>query len=111
MHSHQNPNILVSYKNREIVLLVLGVLLFMVSLGVFLRYIVRGGSLCSLPVCFVVSITMIGFPSVRSIQYKEGVLTSQMTTDRWERNHTDTPLPEKLQAKVARLGARLQYAE
>ena len=90
----------------EIVLLLLGVLLFLVSLVAFLRLVMRGGSLGSLPLYFLISVAMIGYPSIRSIQYGNGVLTIEKTTDQLKRDPSNAGLRQRLETEVAHLATR-----
>ncbi len=58
----------------EIVLLVLGVILFLVLLVALIIFLIQGRSIKSLLLFFVVSVLMIGFPSVTKFKFdKDGV--------------------------------------
>ena len=59
----------------EIVLGALGVLLFVALLPMLLRQIWRDKPYGGLLAFFILPVAMIGFPSIKSIQYKDGVVS------------------------------------
>jgi len=73
----------------EVVLLVLGVALFIVLLGALRKALSAGKSYAGLLPFFLVTIAMIGYPSIRSIQYKEGMLEIDTDTSKVENAGSD----------------------
>jgi len=64
----------------EVVLLVLGVALFIVLLGALRNALAAGKSYAGLLPFFLVTIAMIGYPSIKSIQYKNGIVDIERDT-------------------------------
>jgi len=73
----------------EVVLLVLGVALFIVLLGALRRALAAGKSYAGLLPFFLVTIAMIGYPSIKSIQYKSGMVEIDKDTEAVESSSTD----------------------
>jgi len=90
----------------EVVLLILGVLLFLVLLVVFVIQIVRGKSPAALLPFFVVTIAMIGFPGIKEIQWQKGVLTIKTATTQLQADPTNATLRSNLANQVKGLADR-----
>ena len=90
----------------EVVLLVLGIVLFIVLLIAFLRCVFRDKPYTGLLVFFVLPIAMIAYPSIQSIQVGEGTVTIATKTAQLAQNPNDQQLRVSLQADVAKLNAR-----
>jgi len=90
----------------EIVILVLGAAFFLILLGGFVTSLVKGKPYIGLLPFFVLTIGMMGFPSVKSFQYKDGMLTIEKTTDQLQRDPTNTALRTSLQTQLSQLEAR-----
>ena len=90
----------------EVVLLVLGVVLFIVLLIAFLRCVFRDKPYIALLGFFVLPIAMIAYPSIQSIQVGEGTVTIATKTAQLAQNPNDQQLRASLQTDVAKLSAR-----
>jgi tetratricopeptide (TPR) repeat protein len=93
----------------EVVLLVLGVVFFVVLLFAFGYYLKQNRSITPLLAFFVVAIAMIGYPSIKSIQIKDDVVTIEKETHKLEANPTDATARTTLQQKVAKVEERPIY--
>jgi hypothetical protein len=87
--------------NFEIVLLVLGVLLFLVTLVKFMKK-----TSAPLVVFFLISIAMIGYPSVQSIEYQKGVITINKQVHDLEADPGNQALRSSLQQNVVKVEGR-----
>ena len=93
----------------EIVLLVLGAVFFLVLLGALRSALGAGKSYVGLLPFFLVSIAMMGYPSITSIQYKDGMVeiendTNQIAND--PGNPQITVRRQALEAKLDKLAPR-----
>jgi len=61
----------------EVVLLILGIVLFVVLVIAFFYQLTHQRSLPALLGFFILPVVMIGYPAITSIQYENGVLTVQ----------------------------------
>jgi hypothetical protein len=86
----------------EIVLLVMGGLLFLVALG----KLIFSKPTAVLGVYFVISISMVAYPSVQSIDYKDGLLSIKNKVHELESNPDDPTLRASLQQEVAKIQER-----
>src|SRR6266700_8163783 len=84
----------------ETVLLILGTVLFVVLIFAFVYQLTRQRSLGPLLGFFVVPIVMIGYPSIRSIEFKDGVVSIDKTTQQLLSNPTDASVRESLQKQL-----------
>jgi hypothetical protein len=90
----------------EWVLMVLGVILFVVLVIGFFYQLTHKGNIVALLGFFLVPVAMIGYPSLQSIQIKDGVVTLDKTTDALHANPTDTSTRQSLEQQVTKLGQR-----
>jgi tetratricopeptide (TPR) repeat protein len=90
----------------EVVLLVLGVVLFLVLVVAFFYQLTHQRSLASLLGFFIIPIIMIGYPSITSIQYKDGVLSVEKSTDKILDNPTDSQSRQDLEKQVQQIASR-----
>jgi tetratricopeptide (TPR) repeat protein len=90
----------------EVVLLILGVLLFLVLLAVLVIQIVRGKPYAALLPFFVVTIAMIGFPGIQEIQWQKGVITIKTATTQLQADPTNATLRSNLANRVKSLADR-----
>lgn len=93
----------------EVVLLVLGVVLFVVLLLGLRRNLGAGKSYAGLLPFFVLSIAMMGYPSITSIRYEGDMVEIETTANAIESNPTDPQNKargEELQAKLSSLALR-----
>ena len=91
----------------EVVLLVLGVVLFLVLVFAFIYQLLRHRSLKPLLLFFLVPVLMIGYPTIKSVQYKDGALTLDKMTRELAANPTDVKLREALDEKVKDVAPRV----
>lgn len=90
----------------EVVLLVLGVVLFIAILIAFLRNVFRDKPYGGLLVFFVIPIAMIGYSSIQSVQIGEGTVTIATKTAELVKSPDDQQLRVSLQTDVAKLSSR-----
>jgi tetratricopeptide (TPR) repeat protein len=90
----------------EVVLLVLGVVLFIAILIAFLRNVFRDKPYGGLLVFFVIPIAMIGYSSIQSIQIGEGTVTIATKTAELVKSPDDQQLRVSLRTDVAKLSSR-----
>jgi hypothetical protein len=90
----------------EIVLLALGVLLFVVLVSALLVAVVRDKQYLRLLPFFLISIVMIGFPSVSSIQVTKDAITIVKATHELEQDPTNAEARASLQDAVQDLALR-----
>jgi hypothetical protein len=69
----------------EIVLLILGVVLFFLLAIAFFYQLIHQRSITALLGFFIVPIIMLGYPSITSFQYKDGVISVEKATLRLAR--------------------------
>jgi len=88
----------------EVVIMGLGALLFVVMLIALAAYLIKGKSVTGLVVFFVLSLGMLGFPGLKSLQYKDGLVTLEFNEQQLQQN------PENMQAREG-LSKGLQAVE
>ncbi len=89
----------------EVVLLILGIVLFVVLVIAFFYQLTHQRSLAAL-LGFFIPVVMIGYPTITSIQYENGVLTVQKTTERVLDNPADPQSRQALEEKVQQIASR-----
>ena len=94
----------------EIVLLSLGVTLFIVLTLIVVVKVFRGESVGGMVTFFIVPILFIGFPSIKAIQYKDGVLSVQMMTHDLQQQPTDLHLRDTLEKALRNVSPRAMSA-
>lgn len=87
--------------NYEIVMLVLGVLLFLVALIKLIKKVSAG-----LVVFFLLAIAMIGYPSIQSIQYQKGVFSLNKNVHDLEAQPGNQALRVSVQQDLGKIEAR-----
>jgi tetratricopeptide (TPR) repeat protein len=90
----------------EVVLLVLGVLLFLVLLVAFVVLLTQRRRYGNLLAFFAIPIVMIGYPSIKSFQFKDGVVTIEKDTLALQQDPQNKPLRDKLSTEVANISPR-----
>jgi tetratricopeptide (TPR) repeat protein len=90
----------------EVVLLVLGVLLFLVLLLVFVVLVIRGKPYGKILMSFAIPIVMVGFPGIKSFEISESVVKIEKNTQALQQNPTDKNVRESLAKEVASVSAR-----
>lgn len=78
----------------EILIMGLGALLFVVLLIALIIYLIRGKSVVGLLVFFLLSLGMLGYPRLKSIQYKDGLVSMEFFEQQLQQH------PEDLQARA-----------
>ena len=95
----------------EIVLLILGTLLFLVLLVLLIVAIVRNRSVKAFILLFPISIVMIGFPAVSKIKFdKDGIEIDKITKELVE-NPSNTGLKTKLEELVQQATPRFSESQ
>jgi len=84
----------------EVVMLILGVILFVVSIILLIRG--RKG----LAGYFVLAIAMVGYPSIRSIEYKDGAITIEKNTHELQQDPTNPQTRQALRQELAKIESR-----
>lgn len=90
----------------EWILMVLGVILFFVLIRALSYQIKQKQSIAALLGFFMVSIGMIGYPSVKKIQVDNGVVSIEKTTESLQADPTDPAKRVQLQQQVEMLRRR-----
>ncbi len=90
----------------EVVLLICGVLMFFALLAGLLWMIFSNRNYKGLLIFFMLPIAMIGFPSITSIQLKDGAIEIDKQTTALQGNPQNTQARATLQAQVAKIEAR-----
>jgi hypothetical protein len=87
----------------EIVLLVLGVLLFLALLFLLIFCVITKRSYVGIVPLFLVCIIMLGFPSIQKIKFDNGVLEIEKLTKKVEQNPTNVEAKRELEAKLQKI--------
>jgi tetratricopeptide (TPR) repeat protein len=90
----------------EIVLLGLGVLLFLVLLFLLIYSIIKKKDIKVLTLFFVISIIMIGYPSIQKIKFDNGVVEIEKRTKELEQNPADATAQQELEKRLAEIEQR-----
>ncbi|HEY3298456.1 MAG TPA: hypothetical protein VGK34_07365 [Armatimonadota bacterium] len=90
----------------EIVLLVLGTIFFVVITSILIYLVLNRRSYKGLTVLFIFPIVMIGYPSIKSIEYNDGVIKIEKTTTALQSNPSDPVLRQQLSQAVGQVSAR-----
>jgi len=90
----------------EVVLLVLGTIFFLVITSILIYLVLHRRSYKGLTVLFVFPIVMIGYPSIQSVEYNNGVIKIEKTTAALQRNPSDPALRQELSQAVGKVSAR-----
>src|SRR5215471_3653244 len=84
----------------EVVMLILGVILFLVTVILLIRG--RKG----LAGYFVLAMAMVGYPSIRSIEYKDGAITIEKNTHELQQDPTNPQKRQALRQELAKIESR-----
>jgi hypothetical protein len=95
----------------EVVLLVLGIALFIVLLSALRSALAGGKSYTGMLPFFVISIAMMGYPSIKSIQYENGIVTIENDTGQIESDPNNTVARQQIEAQVEKLAPRATSAQ
>lgn len=90
----------------EIVLLLLGVLLFLLLLFAFALAVIRGKPYGRLFPFFILPILMIGFPGVQSFEISKSMVKIEKYTQELQQSPTDAKLRASLAKEVANVSTR-----
>jgi tetratricopeptide (TPR) repeat protein len=90
----------------EFAMLLLGIAFFVVLLVAFVYQFMHKKSNKGLLPFFALSIVMMGYPSIRSVQYKDGILTVEKTTHELEKDPTNAALRNQLEQKITEVATR-----
>lgn len=90
----------------QIVLMVLGIILFFVFVGAFVALMIKGKPYVKLLPFFLLPIVMIGYPGIESVSYQNGVVTITNATESLQQNPTDNTLRQTLQTAVDKTASR-----
>jgi len=90
----------------EIILLVLGGLLFLVIIVAFVVLVIRGKPYGKLLMFFAIPIIMIGFPGVKSFEISASVIKIEKATRALEEDPTDKDLRASLEKEVTNVSSR-----
>jgi tetratricopeptide (TPR) repeat protein len=93
-------------RGYEVVMLILGVLLFAVSLYGFVRQLTGNRKLTPLVPFFGLSILMMGYAGIKSFQIQDGVIQVEKLTSQVAQDPTDPAKRQALQAQINQLGSR-----
>jgi tetratricopeptide (TPR) repeat protein len=85
----------------EMILLVLGVILFITLLVILIIFAAQRRSLKGLVAFFLLPLVMIGFPGIQKITYENGVLSIEKLTDTVAQHPDNVIAREKLKAAIA----------
>jgi tetratricopeptide (TPR) repeat protein len=90
----------------EVVLLILGIVLFVVLVIAFFYQLMHQRSIAALLGFFILPVVMIGYPTITSIQYGNGVLTVEKTTDQLLNNPANPQSRQALEQQVQQIASR-----
>lgn len=90
----------------EVVLLVMGALLFLTLIFAFILFVTRGKPYGKLISFFAIPIIMVGFPGVKSVELSASTLKIEKNVPALEKNPTDTNLRRSLEQEVAVVASR-----
>lgn len=88
----------------EVILMLLGILLFLVQLFILVYYVLHNRSLKYVLPSLVIPIVMIGFPAIKKVQFGNSMLEMQEKVAALEENPEDTEA-------LAELEERLEFLE
>ena len=91
---------------HEIILMVMGALLFLVLLILLVYSVIRKRDLKLMLMSFLLPVLMIGFSSVKKVQYNELIIELQHKTQRLEEKPGDQQLKAEVEQIVATVTAR-----
>lgn len=92
----------------EIIMLVLGVVLFLVLIFILLRSVVKDQPWGKLVPFFLLPIFMIGFPSFKKLSYDDGKIELEKATHSLSDNPTDTATRKQAEAAIRNVEGRGQ---
>jgi tetratricopeptide (TPR) repeat protein len=90
----------------EVILLIVGIVLFVVFIFAFLYQLMHQRSFTALLGFFIIPIICVGYPSIQSIQYKDGVVTVQNATTQLLNNPEDPQARQTLEQQSQKIASR-----
>lgn len=99
-------NIFEGLKSYEIVLLIMGVLLFLTLLFVLIYLISQKRPYKGLLLFFVFPIIMVGFPGIQKIKFDKGVIEIETLTAKVEQDPTNVEVKNQLEVQLKAIGNR-----
>ena len=90
----------------EIVMLVLGILLFLVLVFAFVSFVVKGKPFGGLLAFFAVPIAMIGYPSIKSSEISQDTVKIEKITEELRQKPTNTTLRQELRTTTDQVASR-----
>jgi hypothetical protein len=99
-------NISEGLKSYEIVLLIMGVLLFLTLLFVLICLILQKRAYKGLLLFFVFPIVMVGFPGIQKIKFDNGVIEVETLTATVEQDPTNVEAKNQLEVQLKAIGNR-----
>ena len=99
-------NIFEGLKSYEIVLLIMGVLLFLTLLSFLIYLILQKRDYKGLLPFFVIPIVMVGFPGIQKIKFDNGVIEVETLTATVEQDPTNVEAKNQLEVQLKAIGDR-----
>jgi len=90
----------------ELVMLVLGVVLFLVVIYLLIYQVKHGGKVVTLVFFFTISIVMMGYPSIKSIQVQQDGITIEKTAQDLQSDPTNSKARGELEQEVKKIQDR-----
>jgi hypothetical protein len=90
----------------EIAMLVLGVVLFLVLVIILLKLVNNGKPFGALLLFFAIPVVMIGYPTIQSVSFGDGVVTITKAAAQLQKDPTNTTLRHTLQQAVEKTASR-----
>jgi hypothetical protein len=90
----------------EIILLVLGVVFFLVLLYVLITYVKARRSIKTLALFFLFPIVMIGYPSIKSVEFGNGIGKTETKSEELEKDPQNMEKQSELKKEIKNLGDR-----
>ncbi len=98
-------NLLEGVSLSELILMILGVVVGLALIGIFIYTAVKKDPNLNLIYAFVIPILMIGYPSIKKIQFDKGVITVDKISSVVEKNPLDTAAHRTLHDAIEALPA------
>jgi len=93
-------NISEGLKSYEIVLLVMGVLLFLVLVFLLIYFVINKRTYKGLLPFFIIPLAMVGFPSIQKITFDNGMMGIEKLTKEVEQDPTNAEAKKELEVKL-----------
>lgn len=93
-------------QSYEVVLLIMGVLLFLVLLGLLIYCVLQKRPYTKLCLLFPVPIVMVGFPGIQKFSFNNGVMEVEKLTREVEKNPQNVEAKRQLEVQLKGIGDR-----